>query len=80
MSQTIKIHIIVYLFIIMWAYEMSNTPEYDFICSNNSIEMKLAKEYYHWDKLDKADSYYFTDTIIKFYNFLIKNKHRLKEK
>lgn len=56
---------------------MSNTPAYDLIISNNSIEMQLAKEYYNWIKLDKVEEYFVADQIVKLYNFLVDNKKRL---
>lgn len=59
---------------------MSNPPEYDFICSNNSIEMKLAKEYYHWDKLDKADSLNSTSTILEWLTLFPEDYNKLYKK
>lgn len=53
------------------------TPDYDFIISNKSVEMNLAKEFYNWERLDKADAYYYASDILRLYNFFVANKHRL---
>ncbi len=54
-----------------------STPEYDFIISNKSVEMNLAKEFYNWEKLDKVEAYYYASDILHMYKFLVANKHRL---
>lgn len=58
---------------------MSNTPDYDFICSNKSIEMQLAKEYYHWDKLDNTQQKSCLSKILSYYFGLINNKKRIEQ-
>lgn len=58
---------------------MSNIPDYDFIYSNKSIEMELAKEYYHWDKLDNAQQKSCLSKILSYYFGLIDNKKRIEQ-